>query len=377
MVPEQTMDRIPAGSNLSIDIQQHQWRLLRNGEGDEDVLLEAKPGQPLRYISTFGRQRRLPLSGALSLEDVDRVVLGWSNRNEAWHLGLMLKQDLSETRGSRWCGLVYWSDADTSRYQDAAARAGEALAQQLNLPFTLIPPSAATTAEGVPTVPTTIAPVQLPLRLDQWTLQRTSPTTLEFVLSHAWGRARLLRVVWYIFWAAVFAILSMTTLTSGIALPQPEFLPYAGLVGAVFLVLLSIGTIINVITRTKHIQIDGASGTVSGMRGSSARWTHNASQIKAVYATQVVSKATRRKRAQQVHYGEINLLGIDGAFHLLVAQGQTDEKLPVNEYIPLEADNVEQVVPLQGDNAHTRLQAAALLIAQTLRLPALYDHRLK
>jgi hypothetical protein len=373
MVPEQTMDRIPAGSNLSIDIQQNQWRLLTNGDGAETVLVEAKPGQPLRYVSTFGKQRRLPISGALSLEDVDRVVLGWSNRNEAWHLGLMLKPELSETRGSRWCGLVYWPDADTSRYRDIASRAGEALAQQLNVPFTFIPPTSAgaaapTMAPAVPAAP----PVQLPLKLDQWTLQRTSPTALELTLSPAWGRARLLRALWYILWAGVFMILSVTTLTSGIALPQPEFLPYAGLVGALFLVLLSLGTIIGVIRRTKRIEINGATRTVS-----SGRWSYSASQLKSIYATHIVSKVNRRKRSQQVHYGEINLFGVDGAFHLLAAQGQTDDKLPTAEDQPLELSNAEQIVPLTAQNAHTRLQAAALLIAQTLQLPAWFDQRVK
>lgn len=381
MVPEQTMDRIPAGSNLSIDIQQNQWRLISNGGGTETVLIEAKPGQPLRYPSTFGKQRRLPISGALLVEDVDRVVLGWSNRNEAWHLGLMLKPDLSETRGSRWCGLVYWHDPDTSLYRDMATRAGEALAKQLNIPFTLIPPNtsagAAVSPAAIPSIPSVAPPVQLPLKLDQWTLERTSPTTLELSLSPSWGRARLLRVGWYILWAAVFVILSVTSLTSGIALPQPEFLPYAGLAGAAFLALLSLATFIGVIARTKRIQIDGTTRSVRGMRGNSTRWTHSAIQLKSVYATQIVAKATRRKRAQQVHYGEINLYGVDGAFHLLATQGQTDEKLPVPDDAPLDASNHEQIMPLTAANAHTRLQAAALLLGQTLQLPVLYDHRLR
>lgn len=373
------MDRISAGSNLSIDIQQKQWRLLANGDCAETVLIEAQPGQPLRYVSTFGRQRRLPLSGALSLEDVDRVVVGWSNRNAAWHLGLMLKPELSETRGSRWCGLAYWHDPDTSLYQDKAAAAGEALAKQLNLPFSLIAPNmdGAAVGYGTPSIPSIADRAQLPLKLDQWTLQRTSPTTLELQLSAAWGRARLLRALWYVLWAAVAMILSVTTLTSGIALPQPEFLPYAGLAGAAFLLLLSLSTIASVFGRTKRIEIDAATRTARGMRGRSSRWSLTASQIKSVYVTQIVSKATRRKPARQIHYGEINLYGVDGAFHLLAAQGQTDEKLPVVDEQSLEASNAEQIIPLNGQVAHTRLQAAALLIGQALQIPTLYDQRLR
>lgn len=377
------MNRISAGSNLSIDMKQEHWRLLTNGDGMEKVLVEAKPGQPLRYVATFGTQRRLPHNGTLSLDEVDRVVLGWSNRDESWHLGLMLKPELAQSRGSRWCGLAFWPDPDTDLYRDIAARAGETLAQKMERPFTLIPPRVGDAAPAYGTAyahwsPAAASPPEPPFKIDHWTLRRTTdPMQLELKLSSAWGRARLLRVAWYILWAGVFVALSVTSLSAGIALPQPEFLPYAGLVGAAFLILLSLSTLIGAIRRVKRIEIDGRSLTIRGMRGRRARWSYSADELNSVYATLVLTKASRRKRTRHAHYGELNLCKHDGTFHTVIAQGQTDEKLPLMEGIPPEVANAEQIIPLTAQIAYTRLQAAALLIAQTLQLPVQYDQRIK
>jgi hypothetical protein len=378
------MNRISAGSNLSIDMQQDYWRLLTNGDGMDRVLVEAKPGQALRYVPTFGTQRRLPTSGTLPLEHVDRVVLGWSNRDESWHLGLMLRPKLAQSRGSRWCGLAFWPDPDTDLYRDIAARAGETLAQKIDRPFTLIPPRAGEAglaygsvyAPGVPAVAAT--PPQLPFKVDHWVMRSTAdPLQLELKLSSAWGRSRLMRVAWYILWAGVFVVLAVSSLSSGIALPQPEFLPYAGLVGAAFLILLSLSSVFSVLSRVKRIEIDGRTRTIRGMRGRSDRWSYAANELSSVYVTVVVNKVNRRKRTRQLHYAEINLCGSDGRFHNLIVQGQTDESIPVAEGAPPEMLNVEQVVPLMAQTAYTRVQAAALLIAQTLQLPAVTDQRIK
>jgi len=77
------MERISAARNLSIENQPEYWRLIVNGGGSERILVEARPGEPLRYVTTFGAQRRLPASGILPVENVERVVLGWSRQDEA------------------------------------------------------------------------------------------------------------------------------------------------------------------------------------------------------------------------------------------------------------------------------------------------------
>jgi hypothetical protein len=314
---------------------------------------------------------------------VDRVVLGWSNSDESWHLGLMLKPELAQSRGSRWCALAFWPDPETDLYRDIAARAGETLAGKIDCPFTLIPPRVGEIASPYdmsysPTMPSVVATLpELPFKIDYWTLRRTDdPLRLELKLSSAWGRARLSRVLWYVSWAGVFVVLSVTSLSSGIALPQPEFLPYAGLVGAAFLILLGFSTLIGVLRRIKRIEIDGRTRTIRGLRGRRARWSYSGGDLNSIYVTLVVNKVNRRKRTQQMHYGEMNLYGQDGTFQHLISQGQSDEKLPIPETFPPEAANSDRLVPLTAENAYTRLQAAACLIAQTLQLPATYDQRI-
>ena len=377
------MNRISAGSNLSIDMQREHWRLLTNGDGMEKVLVEARPGQPLRYVATFGTQRRLPHNGTLAPDEVDRVVLGWSNRDESWHLGLMLKSELAQSRGSRWCGLAFWPDPDTDLYRDIASRAGETLAQKLERPFTLIPPRAGGAAPAYGTgydhwTPAAAPPMELPFKIDHWKLQRAQdPLLLELKLSSAWGRARLLRAAWYILWAGVFVVLSVTSLSAGIAPPQPELLPYAGLAGAVFLILFSLVTLFGAVRRGKRIEIDGRTRTIRGMRGRRATWSYSADELNSVYVSLLLTKANRRKRTRHATYGELNLCKHDGTFSHVIAQGQADEKIPVLEGTPPEVANAEQVIPLTPQIAYTRLQAAALVIAQTLQLPAQYDQRIK
>jgi hypothetical protein len=377
------MNRISAGSNLSIDMQHEHWRLLSNGEGMEKILVEARPGQPLRYVATFGTQRRLPHNGTLAQNEVDRVVLGWSNNDESWHLGLMLKSELAQQRGSRWCGLAFWPDPDTDLYRDIAARAGETLAQKLERPFTLIPPRV---GGAVPTIrtgydhwaPAAATPHELPFKIDHWKLQPAKlPNQLELKLSSAWGRARLLRAAWYILWAGVFVVLSVASLSAGIAPPQPEFLPYAGLAGAAFLVLYSLFTVFGAMRRVKRIEIDSNTRTIRGMQGRRERWSYSANELNSVYVSLVLTKPSRRKRTRHATYGELTLCKHDGTFHHVIAQGQADEKIPVMEGAPPEVVNTEQVVPLTPQTAYTRLQAAALVIAQTLHLPVYYDQRIK
>ncbi len=134
------MSRISAAQNLTIEIEDNRWRLLTNGDGPERVLVEAAPGEPLRYIPLFASKRHLPDIGVLPIERVQRVVLGWSGSDGAWHLGLMLDPDLAEMRGSRWCEMAHWIDPDRSLYGRQATEAGESLAESIAKPFNLIPP---------------------------------------------------------------------------------------------------------------------------------------------------------------------------------------------------------------------------------------------
>ena len=408
------MERIPAGSNLIIEVQPESWRLLSNGTttGTERVLVEAVPGEPVRYGATFGSRRRLPEEGLLPPDSVQRVVLGWSEEDTAWHLGLVLRGELVATRGSRWCGLAFWYDPLATQHQKTAIMAGQALAEQIHCPFTFVPPRK---SEGGPisvaprprpeidasarVEPTTLEPVaeaipqpELPIKLDLWTLRRTDWERLELALSPSWGRSKLIRVAWNIVWLGAFVVLTVKSLTSGIALPltsnfeltiggntvtipiPPMMLIYLGIASSILLFLLIISGLYQTLTHVKRIAFEP--GGVRWLRGKRARRVVPIDQIQEVYVSHLINKVGRRGKASQeraVHYGEINLLLKDGSFQLVLEQHRIEETIPVTDD-PL---NEEAVTPLTVYNARTRLQSAGLMIAQTLNVPASYDKRLK
>jgi hypothetical protein len=378
------MERIAAASNLIIEVQPESWRLLVNGTGIERVLVEVLPGEPVRFGTAFGNRRQLPSTGILPREDIQRIVLGWSEKDDAWHLGLVLKGDLVSERGSRWCGLAHWHDPRASEYQYVATQAGQTLAEQVGRPFSVIPPQgseAPVLTDAAMPQPAAAAPLPepipqpaLPLRFDLWTFRQAEPSRLEFSLSSAWGRSKLMRVAWNIVWLAVFVILTATTLTSGIALPRPEILVYFGFASIIILALTILYNLFETLTYTNRIVFD-ASG-VRWMRGKRVRRTVPQDQIAEVYVSHVVNKVGKRGKAAEqraVTYGELNLLLRSGEFRSVFSQMQGDEVIPVTD----DPINEEAVVTLNEYNARTRLQAAALRIARVLGVDAEYDKRLK
>src|SRR5436190_9837550 len=263
------MERISAASNVVIEVQPESWRLLVNGSGTEQVLVEAQRGEPLRYGASFGSRRNLPVDGVLPREIIQRVVLGWSDNDNAWHLGLVLKGELVAERGSRWCGLAHWHDPLANQYEQVATEAGKTLANHIDCPFTIIPPNGVVTTPEIAEAPEVITstriavpnlePAQevlpqpeLPLSFDLWTL-RSSSEGLELTLSPSWGRSKLMRVGWNIVWLIVFIILTGTTLTAGIALPRPELLVWLGFASIILLVVIILYNIYELFTNVNRI----------------------------------------------------------------------------------------------------------------------------
>jgi hypothetical protein len=390
------MNQISAAENLVIDMEADRWRLLANGDYDTRVLMDAAPGQPLRYLPGFGSTRRLPSSGQLSLEDVQRVVLGWSNKDEAWHLGLILEQDLAAARGSRWCEIAHWPDPDTNVFFDLASQAGKTLATTIARPFNLIPPRV---EQSAPPPPPVILP-PLPLKMGLWTLdwadtskrrrgndligETTYATPAErafqFARTSSWTVSKVLRIGWYSLWVTVYLILSIATLTrtlalpnSGTMLPTPEVLPILGLVSAVVLAGMIFYNLYELFYKPDRVVVDPQTRTVTAFRGGSQLWQTFGDGALAVYVTQVVAKKSKKP---VVHHGEINLhLGGEEFFRIL-DQGEGEESnRPWKANLPLDQ---EVVVPIDGDLVNTDLQAAALYVARALgNLPCRYDQRVK
>ncbi|PJF39658.1 MAG: hypothetical protein D6737_17425 [Chloroflexi bacterium] len=150
------MTQISAAGNLTIDIQASRWRLLIANATRQEVLLEAVAGHAIRYVPVFATRRKLPESGVLYPDQIQRVMLGWSKKDASWHLGLVFEASLAQQRGSRWCELAAWPDKNGDVYRDLAEQAGQSLATNLSCRFNVVPP------ENVGGAATTTPPVASP-----------------------------------------------------------------------------------------------------------------------------------------------------------------------------------------------------------------------
>ncbi len=365
------MERISAAENITIEMSDARWRLIANGTIDPQVVFEAESGQPVNYINEFASTRRLPRTGSLPTEFIQRVVLGWSNNDEAWHLGLLLDVELAAARGSRWCEIAHWPDPSTTVFSDIATRAGESLAQVTTRPFHLVPPKV-----GEPKQPTAPPLPELPVMIDEtWQLEQAQNGSLQLVRAARETRVLVRRTLWYAFWSVIYFVLVSLTLTSGIAPANPAFLPYLGFFSGFVLVFLALRNIYRLRTDITRIVIDAQARQIRGQRGKQVRWLRSASEIEALYVSQVLATRGRRKRGQtHFPYGELNLLLADGAFQFLF----NSEHLSALECEPEAADEdtpLDHVGELTSFGLVTGLQAAALHIGQALDRPVRYDRR--
>lgn len=356
------MEQISAAGNLTIEVGADQWRLIANGNGQEKVLVEAASGQPLRYPDIFASKRRLPEQGSLPLDNIQRVVLGWSHEDESWHLGLMLGPEIALKRGSRWCEIARWPDPDTNVFSDVAMQAGRSLARTITRPFNLIEPQ----TQEAPVEP---APAlrDLPLQFDLWSLEKKDG--LQLTRAPQWARGQVLRIVWYGLLVAVYLVLSLVTLQKVIALPKPEFLPYLGLVTAALLGFLILYTAYQLFVQPNVIVVESTG--VAARRGGSERWRVDKPEIQAVYVSEVVNKKGKKR---VVYHGELTLFLQDGHFRTVLEQPHTVED---EDYVKKEEVVEDAVFPLTAYHAHSDLQMAGLYIAQALGVECRYDRRVK
>lgn len=356
------MDRISAAGNLTIEMKPEGWRLIANGGGQEQVLIEAAPGQPLRYLPLFAQKRRLPDTGALGSDQIQRVVLGWSNQDESWHLGLLLGPELAAARGSRWCEIARWPDPDTNVFGDLAAQAGRSLASVLGSSFNLIEPQPGAVAATPPPLPA------LPLKLDDWTLEKAN--TLQFRRGGQWARGRIMRIVWYALLVVVYVALSLLTLRGQIALPRPEFLPYLGLAVAALLVLGILFTLYQLFTTPNRIVLDAGKHQIRALNGRRVRWQLHPADFQSVYVSQTLSKkSSEPSDPSTFSYGELNMLLTNGKFKYLL---DISERFKSRENVSSRDDALVELTP---ENVHSDLQAAGVYVAQALGVPCWYDRR--
>lgn len=374
------MTRISAADNLVIDIQSNRWQLLintnfvENVQGD-GVLLEASDGQPLRYTSAFARTRHLPRSGALSANYVQRVVLGWSWDDEAWHLGLLLAPELAEARGSRWCQLAQWPDPEQDVYHDLATEAGQSLAKFLSCPFNLIPikPEHQTEHVEQPVKPLP----EIPLELQEWTLKRHGKQNwLVLQREKSWQRERQRRMVWYGFWSIIYVLLAVLVLFSDIARPRPEYLPYVAIGVALMLVGLVVYARHELRTKAQRIIIDPETRRIWGLVNGQKKpiWRYARQEIDTIYISEVL-KVNKGALIQQ--YAELNLRMTDGGHYFFLFNQEEGQVLtePDNESDEPIAAPEPTLAPFTQNEAMSNVHYAAFHIANALGVPVWIDRR--
>lgn len=372
-----------ASNQITVDYSYDKWRLIQMDNNDPKLIAEATPETGLRYNKYFATTRFLPPTGAISAQDISQVILGWSYETDAWQLGITLSPQLASARNSRWCELVRWSDPDISIYEDEAKAAGQALADVLEIPFRDVPPSS-------PPKPAPAPLPDLPLSVGIWTLDRVMTSEgltsrdgeLHLVRSQSYVNGKLGRIGWYTLWAVIYTVISIATLTSNLALPNagtllpnPQVLPYLGLVAALLLVGMIIQQIMQLLNEPDNIIISPYERSITGRRGRNIRWKVNANNIQSVYASEIVKK---REAKPVVYHSELNLHLINGKFQRILVEDEKISNANIDNDFLIKKNRAEGVTPLDTHEITTRLQAFALYVAECLGdLPAWHDLRFK
>ena len=366
------MTVISAAENLLIDLGGGGWKLRR---GDNTLAWAELDG--LHYDLSFAMARRLSNEGLLPSDHIQQIVVGWQKSDESWHLGLLFSAQITEQRGSRWCELARWPDPDQTLFGELAQEAGERIGIILDSYFNYIEPESLT-----PTGPLRDLP-PLPLALGNWMMVgegtyegvTVQPRQVAFVRTRIWRNAALRSVVMKFVWAALYAGVSILTLTSAINLPNagtlipPQWLPYIGLVIAVGMVLYGIYQWVKFRNAVRIITADSAA--LNGHNPAGVAWTVFNADVRSVY----ISEILKSTNSTATSHGELNVHLGGGKFHHILEQEvslihDTDSDKDKRE--PLSADAVEL---LTRNLYFTDMQAAALYVAEAMNQPVWSDIR--
>ncbi len=370
------MESLAAAENLSIELAPEAWRLLRHDLHATQELLHARTDDILRYSPDFAWTRRLPVGGSLAGTHIEQVVLGWSESDESWHLGLLLAERLAALRDSRWCELAHWPDPDQCDFRDLATSAGQALANVTARPFGLIEPQ----ARAMPAPPTQPAvedaPPPLPERplpglplnfSNAWTLTPGRAGMLELVLNPQQRRRTIRQTLWYLLWILVYVFLIVASHFSGIAQTGPWFLPWLAGLSALILAALVARNLIRLRRSPSHLIFDSVQGQIRALHGMNLLWSRRVEQIQSLYVTELVRQ--RRGRDSHLQYAELHLHLSSNAFQHLLHSNMPRKISREPEALP------QGVSQLTAQHCSTNTQAIALHIGKALDLPVWLDRR--
>ena len=270
------MKTIKVSDGLVINADSEEWRLVTD-RTDGLTLFQAGNGLDFwSYRPEFARMRGLPAAGELPVDVIEDVVVGWSQSDATWHLGVVFGAELAAERGGRWCQLARWTDAaavSRSDVEDAGRLLATVLGKRLRVvgpqtepvvkPVTLdkdipsdnIPVSATsvtTSDAAAPPVPP--SPIVLPLTLADWRLRQID-IGFQWERVGVWSWRTMWNVIGRLLLAVIFIGVSLLTLQSPYAPVQPAFLPYVGLVLGSGLIIAALVYVIQQM-RTEAVVID-------------------------------------------------------------------------------------------------------------------------
>jgi hypothetical protein len=223
--------------------------------------------------------------------------------------------------------------------------------------------------------------IPLMVRYGMWSLVPQDEDVLALVRKPRWLRRHALQALAYLAAALVYLAISVATLTSEIALPNagtivpdPQWLPYLGLLAAALLLGLALRQGYLIASRPDRYEIDPRSATITARRRGAAQWARPFGAVQSVYVTEQVKRAPSNNR---ITYGELNLhLGGEDFLRLFDAE-IVDDRQPHLDDPQARPATEDIIVPLYSGDANSDLQRAGARVASTIGVPCWYDQRVK
>jgi hypothetical protein len=402
---------------LVVFAEKDEWRLAVERSDSPTLFLAQRPAEVVRYHPEFGRARRLGSSdGELPVTDIAEVVVGWSQADAAWHLGLLLSGPMATRRGGRWCALARWAGGFAEGMQ--ARESGQHLAGLLGKRFRFVdapetpipvggaePSDVSQEADTEPvqeiwTQPGTLSepaervpapPPDLPLRMGNWRL-RAIDIGYQWEHTGVWSLGVLWSVFGRIALGIAFVVVSVLTLQSPYAAVQPTLLPYAGVAIGAGLIVAALAYTMRLL-RVEAVVVDTEERQVRRHLDltSDVISCYEFDEIRAVVVTQIAQGGKQRGRN-----GQPDRMAHEAWLHLLLdtpraEPGKAREFKPEDAYVIIgyvestEGDVIDahfegkrgarQPRLLSARDATTPVGQAAILLADAIGVSAYIDQR--
>ncbi len=333
------MEAIPAAHDLKIEFSADSWRLVSTELLSPTTLVDASP-EGITTHPVFRAARALS-SATISPGQVGRVILGWAPENEAWRLGVLLidgAAGVQDTIQMQWCELAAWPKPTHDTDLETLKFVGQSLARLMGRPFQLVGPSTpsrvaafqadllpdedaddnstptkldadtpiATSRPKPPTVESVAVVVNvpdihlrpLPITFADWHLRRIG-VGMVWQRPRSWWLINMVRLGGILLATILFFVLSIGSLTRGLASVEPDWLPFLGM-GMGAILMLALGRLLWQLLNAQQVFIDRYQRLVyeQGSILPLVRWRIGFDAIQYLLITQDPPRSQGRRRAQ-------------------------------------------------------------------------------